>query len=294
MHSFIKCAALLATATLGLMSIAGPARSAPETALAETIARLEADLDARIGLHLEDVGTGWTLTHRADERFLMASTFKSLLCGAVLAGVDAGEVDLGETVEITSGDLVPYAPVVEDEVGNALTLAQLCRATLDMSDNAAANLLTRRLGGPAEVTTFLRGIGDAVTRIDRWEPDLNTFAPGDPRDTTSPSAIAGSWKALLLGDALSVASAARLETWMGDGGVTGNLLRASTPADWEVADKSGGGLHHTRNLVALVRPEGGEPWLVAIYLSDTPADWDTRNAAIAEIGAAVVEVIEAR
>ncbi|NHX22205.1 serine hydrolase, partial [Escherichia coli] len=82
-----------------------------------------------------------------------------------------------------------------------------------------------------------------------------------------------------------------LADWMSDGGVTGQLIRAHTPEDWQVADKSGGGRHHTRNLVAMVTPPGSAPYFVAIFLSDTPADWSTRNTAVAEIAAGVVEIL---
>ncbi|WP_261589484.1 serine hydrolase, partial [Escherichia coli] len=42
-----------------------------------------------------------------------------------------------------------------------------------MSDNTAANLLLTTIGGPKELTAFLHNMGDHVTRLDRWEPELN-------------------------------------------------------------------------------------------------------------------------
>ncbi|MCF3932027.1 class A beta-lactamase [Acuticoccus sp. M5D2P5] len=265
-----------------------------EDRLAETIAALEAKHDARIGVLVRDGASNWEWGHREDERFLMASTFKSVLCGAVLDRVDRGALTLDEPIAVRETDMVAYAPVTEKHVGGTMTVGALCLATLDMSDNPAANLLIERLGGPQEVTAYLRAIGDDVTRLDRLEPDLNIFAPGDPRDTTSPAAMLSTWDAMLRGDALAPASRERLTTWMSHGGVTGKLIRAHTPEGWTVSDKSGGGTDYTRNLVAMVTPPNGSPYFVAIYLSDTPADFATRNAAVAEIGAAIVDVIAAR
>lgn len=266
----------------------------PETELTRSIAALESDLDARIGVLVLDTATDWTFAHRAHERFLMASTFKSVLCGAVLRQVDAGTLTLDETITIRPEDLLDYAPVAEANVGSAMTIADLCLATLDQSDNTAANLLLDRIGGPAEVTDFARSLGDEVTRLDRVEPDLNIFAADDPRDTTSPAAMVATWREMLLGSALSPQARQTLIDWMSLGGVTGSLIRASTPKDWQVADKSGAGDGFTRNLVGMMTPPGRAPWLFAIYLSDSPADFDARNEAVRAVGAGIVEMIKAR
>lgn len=280
---------LLATPTLAET----PKTHMAETRLAGTVSRIEDQLDARIGLVLHDTGRGWSWDHRADERFLMNSTVKMPICGAILAGVDAGRISLDETLPIRRADLLSYAPVTEPRAGTAMSIADLCFATLDQSDNTAANLLIARLGGPAAVTQFFRSIGDPVSRLDRLEPDLNSAPPGDPRDTTSPAAMAATMETLLLGHGLTPASRAQLTEWMRHGGVTGALLRKSAPADWQIADKSGAG-DTTRNLVALITPPDRAPWIAAIYLADAETDFATRNKALAEIGAAVVAVIKGR
>ncbi|MEL7212508.1 MAG: class A beta-lactamase [Pseudomonadota bacterium] len=276
-----------------LLALALSAR-ADEAALAKHIAKLEADLDARIGVLVLDTESDWRWAHREDERFLMASTFKTLLCGAVLDRVDQRALSLDKAVEIKRRDLVPYAPVVEDHVGETMTIGALCLATVDMSDNAAANLLIAELGGTQEVTDFLRKIGDPDTRLDRLEPEVNLFTQGDPRDTSTPTGMLTSWQALLLDEALTDASRAQLADWLRHGSVTGQFIRAHAPETWRIWDKSGGGRHHTRNLIAMVQPPEDAPYLIAIFVSDTPADWDTRNAAVAQIGAAIVDVIAAR
>lgn len=275
--------------------IAAPAfADTAEQALSKTIARIETEMKARVGVQIYDSGTGWGWGHRQDERFLMASTFKALLCGAVLQAVDRGEVSLDEKLKIRAEDISNHAPVAEKYIGGSLTIARLCHATLDQSDNTAANLLVDRLGGPQAVTEFLRGIGDQVTRLDRKEPDLNIFVAGDPRDTTSPAAVVKSWEAMLTGDVLSSKSRSQLTEWLSTGGVTGKLLRPSVPKGWQVADRSGGGREHTRNIVAMLTPPGRAPIFVAIFVSDTPANWSSRNAAVTEIGAAVMALIESR
>ena len=275
---------------LGLSLATNALAETPLQPLADTAAGIEDRFDARVGLVLANTGTGESWTHRADERFLMTSTAKVPLCGAVLARADEGTLSLTEELPITDADILSYAPVTETRDGDSMSIADLCLATVDMSDNTAANLLIDRLGGPQAVTQFLRDSGDPVSRLDRHEPELNTFALGDERDTSTPAAMADMLRNLLLGDVLTPASRDQLADWMVRGGVTGALLRRDAPADWIIYDKSGSS-DQTRSIVALVTPADGDQWVATIFLSDADVDFATRNAALQELSAAVIAVI---
>ena len=290
---FVTLPLLAVGLSLGLLTCGPAFAEDPEQRLTATIDRIEKDLDARVGLLIRDSGSDWSFSHRADEPFLMNSTFKTLLCGAVLHRVDAGDIDLDERISVQAGDILEYAPVTETMVGKTMSVGELCLATIDMSDNTAANLLIDRIGGPESVTSFLREIGDPVSRLDRSEPEVNTFAPGDPRDTTTPAAMVATMETLLMGDVLRPQSRARLVDWMSGGGVTGALIRASTPEGWHVADKSGSG-DFSRNIVAMVTPPDRRPYFIAVFLSDAEADFDTRNVAVIELSEAVMEVVAGR
>ncbi|NUB44983.1 class A beta-lactamase [Fertoebacter nigrum] len=284
---------LAAGFAIGLFAGTGALAAEAESQLMQTVDSIEQSLNVRVGLVVRDSASDWAISHRADERFLMTSTFKAMLCGAVLDRVDDGALDLGETIKIEAEAILDYAPVTEGRVGDTMTVADLCLAALDMSDNTATNLLIDRLGGPQSVTDFLRKIGDPVSRLDRREPELNTFAVGDLRDTTTPDAMVATWQAMLTGDALSSTSRAQLVDWMSAGGVTGALIRASTPDGWQVADRSGSG-NFNRNIVAMVKPPGRAPYFIAIFLSDAELDFETRNAAVIDLSRAVMDVVTRR
>ncbi|MCD2350831.1 class A beta-lactamase [Pseudosulfitobacter pseudonitzschiae] len=275
---------------LGVSMAAASFAQTPVGELEQTVDRIEARLGGRIGIALVDTGSDFTWANRPDEQFLMNSTVKVPLCGALLARVDAGTLSLTDELPVTEGDIVTYAPVTEQHVGQSMNMAALCLAAIDMSDNTAANLLIEHLGGPQAITQFFRSTGDIESRLDRFEPELNTFTPGDPRDTTTPVASADTVRNLLLGDVLSKNSRKQLADWMRHGGVTAKLLRAGAPADWQIYDKSGSG-SHTRNLVAMVIPDGRAPWIVSIFISDIDADFETRNAALQDISRAIRAVI---
>jgi beta-lactamase class A len=258
--------------------------------LAETFNKIEADSGARLGVCVLDTGTGETAGHRQDELFPMCSTFKFLCAAAILARVDAGKEQLTRRIPVTSADLLDYAPVAKQHAGRDMTVAELCEAAVTLSDNTAANLLLASMGGPSAITQYARAIGDSVTRLDRTEPELNTAEAGDPRDTTTPAAMARNLQTLTLGVALLPASRDHLNKWL-VGCKTGDArLRAGLPPDWRVGDKTGSGAHGTSNDIAVIWPVGRAPIMITAYLTQCTASDDKRNAAIAAISKAVAAI----
>ncbi len=170
---------------------------------------------------------------------------------------------------------------------DGMTLEALCEATVTTSDNAAANLLLGAVGGPAGLTAYLRGLGDDVTRLDRDEPSLNEARPGDPRDTSSPAATAATLQRLALGNALSPPSREKLQRWLRDNRTGGTRLRAGLPAGWEIGDRTGTARNGTSNVIAVLWPPRGAPLVVAAFLTGSGAAPAARDAALAEVGAAI-------
>lgn len=247
---------------------------------------LEARLEGgRLGAYALNVATGASLGWRADERFAMCSTFKLLLAGAVLSRVDAGRERLDRKLPITRDDLRPHAPVVERHLAEgSADVETLCAAAVQVSDNSAANLLLRTLGGPRGLTRYIRTLGDRTTRLDRWEVELNSAIPGDVRDTTTPGAMTGSCRTLLTGRALSPASRERLAGWR-TGAATGlTRIRQGLPAGWRAGDKTGAGSRNTINDVAVAWPPSGGPLFVTVYTTGGAAPQPVREAVMAEIG----------
>lgn len=257
--------------------------------LPAVFARIEAQHGGRLGVAVLDTGTNRRTGHREEERFPIGSTFKLLAAGAVLAHADAGQDRMDRRIHYAREDLVTYSPETEKHAGSdGMTLAGLCEAAITLSDNTAGNLLLGVLGGPKGLTDYLHGLGDTVTRLDRMEPILNEARPGDPRDTTSPASMLADMHALTVGSVLSEAARTTLQGWL-QHNKTGNArLRARLPALWTAGEKTGTSEHGTSNDVGLLwPPNGGAPVLVAAYLTEGSPDAAVRDAALAEIGAAV-------
>ncbi|MET9292380.1 class A beta-lactamase [Streptomyces sp. NPDC003077] len=262
------------------------ASSAPSTDHA--FRALEREFDARLGVYALDTGTGRQIGYQADQRFAYASTFKSLLAGAVLRknGLDG----IAKVVSYSRDDLVPNSPITENFTDSGMSLRELCAAALWYSDNTAANLLLKELGGPNALEAVLEEFGDDVTEMDRYEPELNEAIPGDLRDTSTPRAMAGSLRAFLLGDALKRRERELLRQWMSTNTTGETLVSAGLPKDWTVADKSGSAGYGGRNDLAVVWPEdGGNPLLIAVMSSRDMKDAERDDALIAKAASVVKE-----
>ncbi|WP_407154134.1 class A beta-lactamase [Bradyrhizobium sp. STM 3557] len=253
--------------------------------LIDAITRLESKSGGRLGVCVLDTKTGARVQHRGDERFPMCSTFKVLASAAVLKSMGEKLEGLQQRIRFAESDLVEYSPVTREHVGgDGMTLEELCEAAITRSDNTAGNLLLKNIGGPTGLTAFARSLGDEVTRLDRIETDLNEAAPGDPRDTTTPSAMATNFRSLLLADALKPAARDQLAKWLIANKTGDSRLRAGMPQGWRVGDKTGSGEHGTANDVAIVWPPERSPLIVAVYLTGSALDLNGRNDVIAAVG----------
>nr|WP_269717048.1 class A beta-lactamase [Caulobacter sp. NIBR2454] len=262
------------------MATTGGAVAAP-AGIIQRIAELERVNGGRLGVCVRSARAGRVWGHRLDERFPMCSTFKALLAAQVLSRVDEGRETLSRRIPVKAADLVTYSPAVEKRVGGTMSLAELCQATVTLSDNAAANLIMRETGGPKGLTAFVRSLGDGVTRLDRIEPELNSAIDGDLRDTTTPAAMTATLNRLVLGNALSLKSREQLKTWLVANTTGGARIRAGVPDSWIVGDKTGTGANASTNDIAVLWPPKGGPIVLSIYYVGAKTDLDARNSVIA-------------
>ena len=277
----------IAIATTALWACAPGASTAAapgDVPARDALAEMERTVGGRVGVYALDTASGRSVAHREDERFCLASTFKWALVAAVLHQADRGALSLDERIAYGRADLLDNAPVTARHVDEgSLSLQDLARAAVTVSDNTAANLLLGKVGGPAGLTAFFRQAGDRMTRLDRSEPALGENAPGDVRDTTSPRAMVGLVRSVLCGDVLSPGSRGWLLNAMRKCETGRRRLRAGLPGDWDVGDKTGTGNRGALNDVAIALPPGRAPILIAAYLSDGGASGEELEAVQAKI-----------
>lgn len=272
-----------------LSALAAPALAAGSM----DVSAHEIALGGRIGLFGLNTATGKIIGHRENERFSMCSTFKVSLCAAVLRRSESGGIDLDQPISIDPAKVLPTSYVTSKLGPNGrLTVEQLCQAAVSYSDNTAANALLDLVGGPEAITAFFRSIGDNVSRLDRTEMALNENLPGDPRDTTSPRAMAGNLSKILVEDrVLSRQSRRKLTDWMSNEQNGRHRIRAGAPRGWRVANKPGTSGNGAVNDIALVWPSSGQPIILAIYSSSPTARLASSEGAISSEAAAALRAL---
>jgi beta-lactamase class A len=259
---------------------------------ANRILSIEQRTGARIGVTALDIGSGKRLEYRSEERFPMCSTFKFLAAAAVLKHVDEKQDQLDRFIRYDANDILEHAPVTKAHLKDGgMTLGALCAAAIEQSDNTAGNLLLDTVGGPVGLTSFARSIGDEMTRLDRKEPELNSAIPGDERDTTSAAAMCADMQRLLLGNVLSEPSRHQLEDWLQHNETGSLIIRAGVPKTWTVGDKTGRCGNGATNDIAIIRPPGRAPIVIAIYSMGSASSGDDRAATLAEVARVIVEFL---
>lgn len=285
-------AGLAASAVVAAPALGAPAASAASSASARVaydrasdveaeLRELEQRFGARLGVYARNLRTGRVVAHRADERFAMCSTFKTIAAAAILRDHNSC-VPLDKVIFYPPTDLVPYSPLTEKHVEDGMSVGDLAAAAIQYSDNTAGNVLLRQIGGPKGLTAFCRSLGDATTRLDRWEVALNSAIPDDPRDTTTPGAIGRTYGRLALGRALSSRDRRQLVTWLLGNTTSGARFRAGLPTGWVIGDKTGTGDYATANDVGVAWTTRGTPLVLAVLSSKDVVDAPVDNALIAD------------
>ncbi len=260
------------------------AAGAVQASAKDAVGAIERRRGGRLGVFALDTGNGRMLAHRADESFALQSTFKGILAGLVLSRVDAGTDRLEREVPYGAKDLLPASPVTSAHVAaGRMTVGGLCQAILERSDNTAANLLLARVGGPGALTAYARHLGDPVTRFDSYE----LVASSRTTDCTTPRAIAGLARTIVLGSALAPASRTLLVRWMTANVPGRHRLRAAFPASWSACDRTGTA-DGVCNDYAVAWPPDRAPLVVAAYHDAPGMELDAQEAVLREVGTVVV------
>lgn len=273
-----------------------PIDSSPLGRMAASLRLIEANAGGALAAELFDTGSGMAIGHNRDMRVGHCSSFKLSLAAMVLARDADGQIDADRRVTWSEDDLMFVSPFTTRRLAEGATLRELAEATQKTSDNAAANVLLRELGGPEALTAFWRGIGDEVSRLDRTEPALNEVPPGEVRDTTTPRAMARTVARLAFGDVLPQAERATLRQWMTETTTGARRVRAGLPEGWAAGDKTGTsiwpGMGSLYVDIGFATPPGGAPITFATYFRtrDAKDGMDpAAEAALARVGRVLQE-----
>jgi len=277
-----------------------PPDQSPLGRLAAELRIIEAAGGGTLGVELYNTATGLSVGLNRDRRFGHASSFKLSLAALLLQRHAAGTIDADRHVMWTEADMINHAPFTRERMATGATLRELARATQTTSDNPAANILLRELGGPAGLTAFWRSLGDEVSRVDRYEPEMNLVTAAEFRDTTTPAAMARTVAKIVYGDALPEKERAELKGWMVETQTGLKRVRAGLPEGWVAGDKTGtsglvGTDYNYIDIGFAEGPKGEGPITFACYFrarQSVDEMLDSGQATLARIGRIIKEFAE--
>lgn len=238
MPRFTRRSAIGSGLALGLSGCLPPDQS-PQGRLQSRLRIIEANAGGTLGVELFETSSGISIGLNRKRRFGHCSSFKLSLAAKVLSAHARGEIDGNRLVRWSKDDLMFVSPFTTKRLDDGATMLELAEFTQKYSDNAAANILLRELGGPAALTGYWRSLGDKFSRLDRTEPALNNVPVSEFRDTTTPAAMARTVARLIYGDALPEAERAMLKQWMIDTTTGRRRVRAGLSEGWVAGDKTG-------------------------------------------------------
>jgi beta-lactamase class A len=318
--------ALLLCGVAFAQSASSAASDANLARLEREVARLSKESGGVVGVAAIHVETGRRIELNGKERFPMASTFKVPIAVQLLTRVDGGEIKLDQMIEIKASDLHPGSGTLTDlfnKPGLSLSVRNLLELMLLISDNSATDVCLRLAGGPEAVTARMRSLGidglnvnRSTARLiadwaglgnlpsdDQWNPDLfkllfSTIKPeeqkaaakafdADPRDTSTPAAMAGLLEQIQRKEILKPATADLLLDVMRRCRTGEARLKGVLPEGTEIAHKTGtiGGTANDVGIITL--PDNAGHVAIAVFVKSSEKEMPARERAIADIARAV-------
>lgn len=317
---------ILAAVPLAAQSVT-PAGDPGLGRLLAEVERLVPNSGGTVGLGAVHIETGRAVWFNEDERFPMASTYKVPIAVQLLSRVDRGKISLADMVELEPADIHPGSGTISnlfDDPGVALSLRNLLELMLLISDNSATDLTLTAAGGPGAVNARMaelrvdglsvnrptsvligdysgvdtpedgrislsefRELAGDVSAADR-EAARETFAI-DPRDTSTPRAMAHLLATVWAGEALSPESTeifkdVMLRVQTGAGRIKGVL-----PPGTEVGHKTGTIGGTTNDVGYIYLPDDAGHVIAVVFVKDSERPVPVREAAIAQISRAVYD-----
>lgn len=232
----------------------------------EKLKNLEISFGGKMGIYAINTNNNQIISYQANKRFPVQSTMKLISVAALLKQSNSNEKLLQEKVYYTKDDLIPWHPITGKYINSGATFETLSEAAITYSDNTAANLIIKKLGGPQAITAFARSIGNMSFNIKHYEGNLNSN-PNEIDDTATPNDMAISVQKLILGNVLTKPQRTQLVTWMRNNTTGYKRIRSGAPIGWIVAEKTGSdsGSYSIANDIGIMWSPLCKPIVLAIY-----------------------------
>ena len=281
-----------------------------QSALHAKVASIAADAKGTVAVSCLLPGTALNCDLRQHHHSPMQSVFKFPLAMTVLHLAETGKllpaqrpdesisITLDRTVRFLPEDRIPqaYSPLQDryPEANVDVPLRELIQLAAGASDNAAADVLLRIVGGPSVVQDYIRSLGIKEFQLQDGEHGLHRDPTAQYRNWISPTAAVQLLERLISDPLLSSEANNLLLQTLTDSVTGSNRLRAGLPVGTILAHKTGtsgehGGKAAATNDIGLITLPDGRRLAVAVFITDARADEATRDRVIALIGRAAYD-----
>ena len=259
---------------------------------ADSLPQIATPAQGRVGAAAVMIEGKTVLEFHSHERFPMQSVYKLPIGMAVLAQVDRGTLHLDQIVHVDKSEYVSKgqkSPLRDANPNGAdVSLSELLRLAVLESDGTASDVLLRLIGGPSGAMKFLATIGVKNITIRDTEMRLGQENTAQYRNWATPDGAIGLLRAVQESRGLSAASHAMLMRFLTETTTFPHRIKGLLPPGTPVAHKTGSsgtrdGMAAATNDTGIVTLPDGRHLAIAVFVSDSKADDDTRDGVIARI-----------
>ncbi len=265
----------------------------PDAELEKQIAKIAEEAKGKVGVVAVVLETGESASLNADQHFPMQSVYKLPIAMAVLHEVDDEKLALDEQIGVTKDDFVgpnQHSPIRDKNPNGAtLTVRELIQYAIEESDGTASDVLMRLAGGPDAIQQYLAAIGTKDLIVANTEKELAQNWQTQYANFATPNAAVTLLRDLHEGNGVSDANREVLLKFMTESTPGAKRLKGLLPAGTAVAHKTGtqNGITAATNDIGIITLPNGKHIAIAVFVSDSAADEQTREAVIAKIAKTV-------
>lgn len=292
----LKSFILLLLAFLSIIAKAGSLDS-----LRNEIMRTVSKYDATVGVAVM-TDRGDILTVNNDVDYPMMSVFKFHQALAVCDYMQKNGIALDSVLHISKDELKEntYSPLRDQypEGNFGISISELMKYTLQLSDNNACDILFNRILSTKETDRYIRSLGIDDFSIEMDENDMHENLDNCYSNWTTPMAAVNLMNLFLDGDAVSgeyydfiyrtmtecTTGTARLPYPLKN---TGAIIGHKTGT----GDKNSDGRYIGINDIGFIDLPNGDRYLIAVLVKDSAEDYETTERIIAEISSIVYKNI---
>lgn len=279
-----------------LAEVAFALGAAGQTALQGQIRAIAADAHGKVAVACSLPGTDVNCDLDAHAHPPMQSVFKLPLAVTTLHLIEEGKFSLERPVRFLASDrILPHThSPLQDKYPNAevdVQLGELLRLTVSESDNVATDIILRVIGGPEIVNNYVKSIGVAGFHLEDDERGLSLDVATQYRNWFEPAGAVQLLRRISDNSPLTPEHTQMLLNWMQDTSSGQHRIKGELPSGTVVMHRTGtsgtaGGVTYATNDIGLITLPDGRRLAIAIFVTDSTADDEVRDAVIARIAKA--------